>query len=109
MKDRALQHALEAERGLHLAIIALGQLRRRLRDVRAQVGLQLLKIGPAGSQHLAHPGGPEQAVQQMLDGQELVAGLACLAKGFIQAVFELGRQHQISSSVHINGCWLSRA
>ena len=104
VKDGALQHALETERGLYLALVALGQARRRLRNVHAQLGSQFLEVGPTGAQHLAHPRVSEQAVQEMLDRQELVTGLAGLAKGLVQAVLEFGRQHQISSSVHISGC-----
>ena len=93
MKHGALQHALEAERRLHLALLALLQARGRLLDVILQLLLELAQISATGTQHFAHLGRVEDREQQVLDGKVLVTRLAGLVERVVQTVFELVGQH----------------
>ena len=109
---RSLQHALETQRRLHLALLAFFQPRRRLIDVFLELLLQLAQISAAGAQDLAHLRRIQDCQQQMLDSQVLVTCLAGLVKGIVETVFKLVRKHfrqtsrdQASSNVHISGCW----
>ena len=129
VEHRALQHALEAERRLHLALLAFLEPRGGLVDVLLQFLLELRQIRAAGAQHLAHLGRVEDRQQQVLDRQVLVTRLARLVERIVQTVFELVGQHfsrtfqfslasvslgakrtaraatpHASSSVHISGC-----
>jgi len=85
----ALQHPLEAERRLHLALLAFLETRRRLIDVIPEFLLQLREVGPAGPQHLTHLGRVEDRQQQVLDRQVLVTGFARLMERIVETVFEL--------------------
>ena len=93
VEHRPLQHPLEAERRLHLALLAFLEARGRLIDVLLELLAQLREIRAAGAQHLAHLGGVEYREQQVLDRQILVTRLARLVKGVVEAVFELVGQH----------------
>ena len=118
MEQRALQHPLEAERRLHLAFVALAQPRRAGVDVRRELAREALGFGAAGAQDLAHLRALGDGEQQVLDRQELVppgprlvvrlvdAGLELVGKH--AAVLVLGSRAQVSSSVHISGCWWLR-
>jgi hypothetical protein len=93
MEHRALQHALEAERRLHLAVLADGELRRVVGDVLAQLGGQPFELRAAALERLAHARRIEQAEQQVLDRQELVPLRPRLAERLVQTVFKFARQH----------------
>ncbi len=80
MKDRALQHPLEAERRLHFAFLALLEPRGRLVDVLLQLLFELDGVRAAGAQHLANFGSIEDREQQVLDRQVLVTRLARLVE-----------------------------
>jgi len=117
VEQGTLQHALEAERRLHLALLAVLEARRRLVDVLLDLLAELGEVHPAGAQHLAHLGSVEYGEQQVLDRQVLVPRLACLVERIVEAVFQFVREHvepslsvsvasvQASSRVHIRGCW----
>jgi hypothetical protein len=53
--------------------------------------LELVDVGPAGPEDLAHLGGIEDRQQQVLDRQEFVAGVTRLGEGVVQTEFELLR------------------
>ena len=127
VKHRSLQHALESERRLHLALLTLIELGGGLIDVLLQLLLELCEVRAAGAQHLAHLRSVEDREQQVLDREVFVTRLAGLVEGVVEAVLELVGQHlnepfrlsvedqqfhspspaqadQASSSVHISGC-----
>ncbi len=115
MEHGALQHALESERGLHLALIAVAQPRRIALDVRAQLGREPVRVAATTDQHFAHLGRIEQRQQELLDGEKLMPVGTRLAKRLVETEFEFTGQHvrglrwvQASSSVHSSGCWCSR-
>ena len=91
LEHRPLQHALEAQRGLHLALV-LARLDARggLVDVPPQFFGQAPHVGAAGLEDLAHPRRVEDGQQQVLDRQEFVAGLARLREGTVQTGFKFG-------------------
>ena len=76
--DGALQHALEAERGLGVAAVVGRQHRHGVVDDLAQAVGQLGLVGAAGLEHGIGRGVVEQGQQQVLDGHELMARLARL-------------------------------
>ena len=84
----ALQHALEAQRRLHFAIVVVLEARGRLVDEVLQLLAQARDVGAAGPQDLAHLGRVDDGEQQVLDRHELVARLARRLEGFVQADFE---------------------
>ena len=75
VEHRALQHALEAQRRLHLALLARARRGVIGLDVLLEIRLEPLEIGAAAPQHLAHLGRIEDREQQVLDRQELVTRL----------------------------------
>src|SRR6267143_1396776 len=93
VKDGALQHPLEAERRLHLALLALLEPRGRLVDVVLQLLFELDRVRAAGAQHFAHLRGVEDREQQVLDRQVLVTRLARLVERVVETVLELVGQH----------------
>ena len=88
VEHRALQHPLETERRLHVAILARRQARRGLIDELLQLGLELGGVGAAGLQDLADLRGVDDGEQQMLHRHEFVARLARAGKGIVQAKLE---------------------
>ena len=114
MEHGTLQHPLEAERRLHLAVLARLQARRAGFDVRMEFGGETVGLGAAGAQHLADLRGLQDGVQQMLHGEELVPPGTRLVERLVDASLEFVRQHfpllrsvpliQVSSSVHNSGC-----
>jgi hypothetical protein len=89
LEDRALQHPLEAQRGLHFALVlALLQARRGFVHMLQQLLGEAPRIGTAGLEDLTHPRGIEDGQQQVLHRQEFVAGLARLRKGTVKAGFK---------------------
>ncbi len=111
-----LQHPLETQRRLHLALLGFVEARGGLVDVLLDLLLELREVCAAGAQDLADFGRIEDREQQVLDRQIFVACLARLVKGVVEAVFKLVRKHdltfedwclhqnQASSRVHISGC-----
>ncbi len=88
-----LQHALEAERGLHLAVVVLLQPRRRLLDEFLQLLAQPGRVRAAGAQDLAHLGRVDDGEQQVLDRHEFMAGFAGTLEGLVEADLEFAAQH----------------
>jgi len=92
VEDRALDHALEAERGLGVRLLPR-QHRRVFGHELGQELAQFVDIGGAGAQHLRGRGIVEQRQQQVLHGDELVALLAGLHEGHVQADFQFLGDH----------------
>ena len=113
VEHRPLQHALEAQRRLHLALLAFLQARRGLVDVFLELLLELAQIRAAGAQDLPHLGRVEDGEQQVLDRQVFVTRLTRLVKGVVETIFKLVGQHFVEPlrrlrplpDVHISGCW----
>jgi len=93
VEHRALQHALEAERRLHLTLVVLLEARRGLLDELGQLAAQARGIGAARAQDLAHFRRVDDREQQVLDGHEFVACLPCRLEGLVQAELEFAAQH----------------
>ena len=111
MEHRALQHPLETQRRLHLALVVLLQAGGGLLDKLLELLSEPCGIGTAGTEDLADLGSVDDGEQQVLDRHELVPRLARRLERLIQADFEFAAQHfrQASSIVHRSGCWCSRA
>jgi hypothetical protein len=132
VQDGALDHALEAERGLRVDLAVGRDARRLLGDVLGQALAQLVHVGAAGPQDLRRRGVVEQGQQQVLDRDEFVALLARLDERHVKADFELlgdhrctfafiplpdlstrirtsiARQSSCGSITHCSGCWCFR-
>ncbi len=93
VEHRALQHALETERRLHLAVVVLLQSRRGLVDEFLQLLLEPRRIGAAATQDLADPGRVDDREQQVLDRHEFVTGFPRRLEGLVQADLEFAAQH----------------
>src|SRR5205085_6754598 len=91
VENRTLQHTLESERGLDLAVFIVGQTWRRTIQVFVERVLEPGQIGSAGTQDLTHLGRVENGQQQMLDREELMASFTRLREGVVQTEFELLR------------------
>jgi hypothetical protein len=83
--DRALDHALETERGLRIDLIGTADRGRVLLDEAEQALAQIVVVGRAGAQHLGGGRVVEQRHQQVLDGDEFVALLARFHERHVQA------------------------
>ena len=94
--DRALDHALEAERRLRVDLVGAADGRRVLLDEAEQALAQVVDVGRAGAQHLGGRRVVEQRHQQVLDGDEFVALLACLDERHVQADFQFLGNHAAS-------------
>ena len=103
MHDRALDHALEAERRLRVGLRIGRQDRRVVGDEVLQVLAQVLDVARAGTQHLRGRRIVEQREQQVLDGDEFVPRLSRLDEGHVQTDFEFLGDHA-SSITHCSGC-----
>ena len=93
VKHRALQHPLEAERRLHVPILARRQPRRGLVDELLQLRLELGGIRAARFQDLPDFRGVDDGEQQMLHRHEFVARLARAGEGIVQAKLEFLTKH----------------
>ncbi|MCY1532153.1 hypothetical protein D9M68_674060 [compost metagenome] len=100
--DRALDHALEAQRGLGVDFGAARNHGRVFRDELAQVAAQFIQVGSAGAQDLDSRSVVEQRQQQVLDGNKFVPGRTGLDESHMQADFKLLRNHA-SSVTHRSG------
>jgi hypothetical protein len=81
----ALQHALEAERGLDFAVVVLLEARRRLVDEFLELLAQARAVGTTGAQDLADLRCIDDGEQQVLDRHEFVTRLTGGLEGFVQA------------------------
>lgn len=106
--DRALNHALKAERRLGIDVVGTGDGRRVVVDEIAQVLTQILDVGRARAQHLGCRRIIQQGEQQVLDRNELMARLACFHERHVQADFQFLGNHA-SSITHCSGCPACRA
>ena len=93
MHDGALDHPLEAQRGLCVDLVGAGDLRRVVLDEIRQGLAQVVDVGRAGAQHLGGARVVEQRKQQVLDGDEFVSLLPGLDKGHMQADFKFLGNH----------------
>jgi len=89
----ALQHALEAQRRLHLAVVVLLEPGRGLLDELGEFLAQAGRIGSAGAQDLAHFRRVDDGEQQVLDRHEFVACLPGRLESVVQADLEFAAQH----------------
>jgi hypothetical protein len=107
VQDRALDDALESERGLGIDLAGAGDGRGVLHHEIGERLLQLVDLRRAGLQHLGSGRVVAQREQQVLDRDELVPLLAGLHEGHVQTDFQLLGNH-VSSIAHCSGCWCSR-
>ena len=87
MHDRALDHALEAQRRLRVDLVGAAHRGRVFLDEAEQALPQVVEIGRAGAQHFGGRRVVEQRHEQVLDGDEFVALLARLDERHVQADF----------------------
>jgi hypothetical protein len=95
VQDRALDHALETQRGLGVDLVRAFDARGVFFDEVGQLAAQFVDVGGAGLQHLCGGRVVQQGKQKMLHGDELVALLPCLDESHVQADFKLLRDHSI--------------
>ena len=93
VEHRTLQHALEAQGRLGVAIFVLRQQRRGFANEFDELASQRAEIRAAGAQDLGRSRVIQQCQQQMLDGHEFMALLASLLKGHIERDFEFFTKH----------------
>ncbi len=93
VKHRSLQNALEAQRGLHLALLTFLQSRRGLVDVFLELLLELAEIAPAGTQDLPNFRRINDREQQVLDRQIFMTRFTCLMERIVETIFKLVGQH----------------
>ena len=105
MKDGALDDALETERRLGVDVVLAGDRRRVFVDEVVEVLAQDIRFGAAGAQCVGRRRIGDQREQEVFDGDELVALLARLDEGHVQADFEFLGNHQFSSMMQASGCW----
>ncbi|MNQ92573.1 hypothetical protein D3C85_1080040 [compost metagenome] len=109
VQDGALDHALEAERGLGFHFVVTRDDRGVFVDEIAQLFLQLFDIGAACAQHFGSRRIVCHRQQQMLNADEFMPLAPCLHKCHVQAYFQFLGNHQFSSMTHCSGCWCARA
>ncbi|MNK91907.1 hypothetical protein D3C87_1120240 [compost metagenome] len=108
MHDGALDHTLEAQRGLRVHLVRPRYDRGVIGNEVLQAGAQVLDVGCARAQHFGCRRVVEQRQQQVFHGNELVARLAGFDKSHVQAYFQFLRNHA-SSITHCNGWPACRA
>ncbi|MPM23802.1 hypothetical protein SDC9_70276 [bioreactor metagenome] len=91
--DGALDHPLETQRGLRVHLIGAGNLRGVVFDEIGERSAQIINVCGARAQHFGCAGVVKQCEQQVLHGDELVALLAGLHKGHVQADFQFLGNH----------------
>ena len=138
VQDRALDHPLEALRGLGIRVRVGRQARRVLVDEVGQDSAQFLEVDAARLQYLGRRRVVEHREQEVLDGNELMLLLPGFDKSHVEGDFQFLRNHmtclsrhpqcppvtvrppracaawqtanaQVSSIVHCSGCWYFRA
>ena len=103
VQNRALDHALEAERGLRVGVFGR-QNRRVLGDELREQLAQVVDFRRAGFEHFGCRRIVEQREQQVLDGDEFMPLLTRLHERHVQADFEFLGDHQFSSITQQRGC-----
>ena len=98
VKDRALNHALEALRRLRIGVRMSGKPRRVFADEIGEHPAKLLEIDSAGFQHFGGRRVVQHREQQMLDGDELVLLLPRFDEGHVERDFQFLRDHDASST-----------
>ncbi len=93
VKDRALQHTLKTQGRLCVAARGFNMQGRGLFQEGAQLGLQLVEVGAAGTQDLGRGRVIQQGQQQVFHGHELVALFARFLEGQIEGEFQFLAQH----------------
>ena len=94
VQDRALDHALEALRGLRVGVGVGSETGRVLLDEVAENATQLVEIDPAGLEDFRRRGVVEHREQKVLDRDEFVLLLPGLDKGHMEGDFEFLRDHR---------------
>ena len=105
--DRALDHALEAQRRLGVHLVGARHRGRVVLDEVGQRLAQVVDVGAAGAQHFGRAGIVQQGQQQVLHGDELVALLTRFHEGHVQADFQFLGNHAVSICLHCNFYWTS--
>ena len=103
MVDGALQHALEAQRGLGVDLLGARHDRGILLDELREILAQVVNVGRACPQYLGCRRVVEQREQQVLDGDEFVSLLPGFHESHVQTDFQFLRNHA-SSITHCSGC-----
>ena len=98
MQDRALDHALEAEGGLSIDVLAADHRGMFVDELREELA-QFLDIRRAGAQDFRRRRIVQHGEQQVLHGNEFVALLPRFHERHVQTDFELLRNH-VSSITH---------
>ena len=93
MHDGALNHTLEAQRGLGVDIIGTCHLGRVVLDEGDQRLAQVIQVGGAGPQYFGRAGVVQQGQQQVLHRDEFMALLARLDKRHVKADFQFLGNH----------------
>ncbi len=93
MVDSALQHALEAERGLRIAFVAVRQYRHGLGDDVFQLARQPRQIHAAGTQRTQCRLVFRQREQQVFHRHELMTLFAGLLVALADGDFEILAEH----------------
>ncbi len=93
MQDRALDDALETERGLGIDFLGARDRGSVRGDEVSERFPQFLDVGSAGAQHFRGRRIVQQREQQVLDGDELVPLLARLYERHVETDFEFLRDH----------------
>ena len=88
MKHGTLQYALEAQCGLHIALLFDRHQWRCFVDVFAQLPSELYDISVAGLQNFVNSRNVEKREQQMLDSHELMPAITSTLKCFVQTEFQ---------------------
>ncbi len=110
VQDRALDHALEAERRLGVDLLGPGHRGGVGADELGELLAQLFDIRRAGAQHLGRRRVVQQREQEVLHRDELMTLLARLHERHVKADLEfLGDHCYVSSITHCSGCWCLRA
>ena len=87
---------LKAQRGLGIDVVRSRHLRRVVLDKCRQGLAQIVDVGGTGPQYFGRAGVVQQSEQQVFYGDELVALLARLDKGHMQADFKFLGNHVVS-------------
>src|SRR5690606_7418773 len=95
----------EAERGLGVTAIVVGQLRDRGQDGLLEVTAQAVEVGAGRLEHRFGRRVVEQGQQQVLDRHVLVARLPGALVALADAVFEILAEHGAGASGELRPLW----
>ena len=93
MHDRALDHALEAQRRLRVNIVRACHRWRVLGDELREILAQIVNVGAHRAHHFSGGWIVEQRQQQVLDRDEFMALLPRIHKRHVQTDFKFLRNH----------------